>query len=72
MTGMGMQYFTAIQVAGMAALGVLAIIPSVIIVRRLGFTGWWGIFAGISPINILCLWILAFAKWPSEREAPMS
>jgi hypothetical protein len=67
-----MIYFTALQVMGMAALAVLAVIPSIIIVRRLGFTGWWGIFAGISPINILCLWILAFAKWPVERDAVTS
>jgi hypothetical protein len=67
-----MHYLTAAQVTGLTALAVLAIIPSVIIVRRLGFTGWWGIFAGISPINILCLWILAFAKWPVERDASTS
>ena len=53
---------------GLAALAVLTIIPAVIVVRRLGFTGWWGIFAGISPINIVCLWVLAFAKWPLERH----
>jgi hypothetical protein len=67
-----MHYLTAAQVTGLTALAVLAIIPSVIIVRRLGFTGWWGIFAGISPINILCLWILAFAKWPVERDVSTS
>jgi len=63
-----MHYFSSAQVMGLAALAVLTIIPAVIVVRRLGFTGWWGIFAGISPINIVCLWILAFAKWPLERR----
>ncbi len=52
-----------------ALLVVLAIIPSVIILRRMGYSGWWAILAAISPLNILGLWILAFVKWPLERRA---
>ena len=67
-----MRYFTPVQLGVLVVLAVLAIIPTVIILRRLGYSGWWAILAAISPINILGLWILAFAQWPLERRAPMS
>ena len=64
-----MRFFTPAQLALAVVLAILAITPSVIILRRLGYSGWWAIFAAISPLNILGLWILAFVKWPLEGRA---
>lgn len=56
------------QLAITALLVVLASVPSVIILRRMGYSGWWAILAAISPLNILGLWVLAFIEWPLERR----
>jgi hypothetical protein len=64
-----LRFFTPAQLALAVVLAILAIIPSVVILRRLGYSGWWAIFAAISPLNIVGLWILAFIRWPVERRA---
>ena len=65
-----MRFFTPVQLALAIILAILAIIPSVMILRRLGYSGWWAIFAAISPLNIIGLWALAFLKWPIEKTHP--
>jgi hypothetical protein len=35
------------------------------IVRRAGFPGWIAIFAFIPGINLVLLYFMAFAAWPS-------
>jgi hypothetical protein len=41
---------------------VAAIIPAVKILRRMGYSGWWAVVVPISPLNIVGLWVLAFAR----------
>jgi hypothetical protein len=65
-----LRFFTPVQLAVAMVLAILAIIPSVMILRRLGYSGWWAILAAVSPINIIGLWILAFLKWPLEKTHP--
>ena len=60
-------HITPLQAALAGILAVLAVIPSVFILRRMGYSGWWAILAAISPINIIGLWVLAFVPWPVER-----
>jgi hypothetical protein len=62
------RYFSPLQLVLAVVLAILAIIPSVIILRRMGYSGWWAILAAISPINIIGLWVLALIRWPSERH----
>ena len=57
-----------VQILILALVFIAAIIPAVIILRRLGFSPWWAIIAPISPLNIIGLWILAFTTWPVERR----
>ncbi len=57
-----------LQLTIAAVLAVLAVVPSIMILRRLGYSGWWAILAAISPINIIGLWILALIRWPIERQ----
>ena len=65
-----LRFFTPAQLALAVVLAILAIIPSVIILRRLGYSGWWAIFAAVSPINIIGLWVLAMVRWPIEKDQP--
>lgn len=64
-----MPHLTTTQIVVIVIVAILAIIPSVIILPRLGFSPLWAIIAPISPLNILGLWVIAFVKWPVEEPA---
>ena len=51
---------------------VLAIylVPIVTIIRKAGYSGWWCLMLFLPLVNIVMLWVFAFAKWPSLREQP--
>jgi hypothetical protein len=35
------------------------------IIRRTGHSGWW-LLAGLIPVlNLIMLWVFAFARWPA-------
>jgi uncharacterized membrane protein YhaH (DUF805 family) len=39
--------------------------PSVRIVRRVGYSGWWAFLMIVPGVNIVALWTLAFIRWPA-------
>ncbi len=45
---------------------VAVIVPAARILGRLGYSGWWAVLVPISPLNLIGLWVLAFARWPRE------
>jgi hypothetical protein len=51
-------------------LVILAIylVPLWRIVSRAGFHGAFSVLALIPFVNIVMLWVFAFAKWPRERD----
>mgnify|MGYP001029743316 CR=1 FL=1 len=51
-------------------LGVfLSIIPVWRIVSKAGFHGAFALLMLVPVVNIIMLWVFAFAKWPVERDA---
>lgn len=53
---------------GMVILSAaLLLIPAWRIADRMGYPGWFGLGIMVPMLNIALLWIVAFAKWPSER-----
>ena len=50
-----------------ASIAIAAVIPVVKILHRLGYSGWWAVLAPISPLNIIGLWVPAYARWPDRR-----
>jgi uncharacterized membrane protein YhaH (DUF805 family) len=44
------------------------VIPVVKIVQKAGYSGWWCILLFIPVVNVVFLWIFAFARWPKLRE----
>lgn len=46
------------------------LIPGIKILRKAGYSGWWIILLFIPVVNIIFLWVFAFADWPSLRGAP--
>jgi len=43
---------------------VLTIWPTVIILRRMGYSGWWAALKFAPFGTIIGLWILAQSRWP--------
>ncbi len=58
------------------AIGVIAIIivlaiyfvPILMIIRKAGYNGWWILILFVPLVNIIMLWVFAFASWPSLRD----
>ena len=58
------------------AVGIIAIIivlliyfvPILMIIRKAGYNGWWILILFVPLVNIIMLWVFAFASWPSLRD----
>jgi uncharacterized membrane protein YhaH (DUF805 family) len=50
-----------------AALVVMALVlyPSIRILHRMGYSGWWVLILLIPFGGFVALWILAFSRWPA-------
>ncbi|HSM41453.1 MAG TPA: hypothetical protein VK862_11940 [Afifellaceae bacterium] len=44
------------------------IVPTWKIVSRAGFSGAWSLLALIPLVNVIMLWVFAFARWPNVNE----
>jgi uncharacterized membrane protein YhaH (DUF805 family) len=33
--------------------------------RKAGFSGWWALLGLVPVVNIVMLWVFAFAEWPA-------
>ena len=44
---------------------ILFAVPVANILRRSGHSAWWTILAFIPLVNLVCLWVFAFARWPA-------
>jgi hypothetical protein len=50
-------------------IAILIVVPTWRILRRVGFSGWWSVFAVVPVLNVILLYVVAFAPWPQERSA---
>ena len=52
-------------------IGVLvsAVIPPAKILVKAGYSGWWCLIGFVPIVNIIMLWVFAFADWPSLRQS---
>lgn len=51
------------------AILIAMLYPYVRIIRRAGYSGWWMLTMFVPIVNIIMLWIFAFAKWPAISRA---
>lgn len=42
-----------------------AIVPSVKVLGKAGFSGWWVVLLFVPVVNIVAIWVFAFVDWPS-------
>jgi uncharacterized membrane protein YhaH (DUF805 family) len=40
------------------------------ILHKAGYSGWWVILAFVPVVNIVMVWVFAFADWPRLRRPP--
>lgn len=53
---------------GFAIIGMfsaICIVPFARIFQRAGRTGWWALLMLIPLVNLVVLWVFAFAEWPT-------
>jgi hypothetical protein len=50
-------------------IAILIVVPTWRILRRIGFSGWWSVLAVVPLLNVILLYVVAFAPWPLERRA---
>lgn len=46
------------------AVVIAMLYPYVRILRRTGHSAWWLVTTFIPIVNLIMLWVFAFAKWP--------
>ncbi|MDR7132820.1 hypothetical protein J2X06_000019 [Lysobacter niastensis] len=46
------------------------LVPLWRIVSKAGFPGPLSLLALVPLVNVVLLWVFAFARWPVERDAP--
>ena len=48
----------------------LLVVPIARILGKAGFSGWWSLLAILPIVNIICLWVFAFVRWPMPDAQP--
>ena len=63
--GMGIGLF---QLLFVLAYILVFMVPVWKIVSKAGYSGVWSLLALIPLLNIIMLWVFAFARWPNAEE----
>ena len=61
---MHMDYTSTWHWGGTLLFALIFLIPAWKIVSKAGYSGAWSLFALVPVINVIMLWVFAFAKWP--------
>lgn len=56
------------QVAIVIVLFALVAWPASQILKRMGYSPWWGLLAPVTPFNLVGLWVLAYRDWPIRKR----
>ena len=61
---------TRSQLEIILVLVALYAIGAGLVLKRIGFSAWWALFALIPITALAGIWALAFVRWPAPRSAP--
>jgi len=64
-----MDSWSAWQVLVVLVYVVVIVVPCWRIVGKAGYAGAWSLLVLVPVVNVILLWVFAFAKWPNERTA---
>jgi hypothetical protein len=68
MEGMSLLHW-AIVFVEVCIIWLIVGFPVARIMRRIGYSGWWSILVFVPVANLIGLWTLAFARWPTVKTA---
>ena len=60
-----MDEFCVPCVIGGLIAALLVVVPLWRICARAGFSSWWALLGMVPVVNIVMLWVFAYAKWPA-------
>lgn len=60
-----MHPISAWNVLFVVVIFIAMLYPYVRIIRRAGYSGWWTLAVFVPILNVVMLWVFAFAKWPA-------
>jgi hypothetical protein len=66
MGSLGFPEFVVVLLISTMALAIIW--PAGRVCRRAGFSSWLGVLSVIPIANVLLLWFVALAKWPSASQ----
>ncbi|MFC3033387.1 hypothetical protein ACFOEE_12740 [Pseudoalteromonas fenneropenaei] len=49
---------------------IIVLIPLLLfrpIAKKAGYSGWWALIMLVPIVNLIIVWVFAFAKWPAEK-----
>jgi len=61
---------------GIRELSILVVTAAVIgwpycrVLSRLGYSPWLGLLVFVPTVNVILLWLFAYARWPALRAQP--
>jgi len=67
MSSIGLPELIIVLMISMSAVVIMW--PAGRICRRAGYSPWLGVLSVIPIANVLLLWFIALAEWPSARAA---
>jgi len=41
------------------------VVPPIKIIQKAGYSGWWVLLVFVPLLNVIMLWVFAFADWPN-------
>jgi hypothetical protein len=44
------------------------VLPMMNVLRRIGYSRWWGLIALVPLVNVVMMWVLVSAQWPIEER----
>ena len=44
------------------------LVPIIKILNKAGYSGWWCLLFFVPLVNLIMLWVFAFADWPNLRD----
>jgi uncharacterized membrane protein YhaH (DUF805 family) len=66
-----MGYWSGWHWGGLWVFALVFIVPTWKIVSKAGYSGAWSLLAFVPLINVIMLWVFAFAKWPMEKGSAL-
>jgi len=64
---MDMVYGSTWHWGGMLIFALIFLVPAWKIVSKAGYSGAWSLFVFVPLINVIMLWVFAFATWPKDK-----